>query len=49
MTGFDESLMFQVKCADCDCLPSECKTSKSPKDCPNCTLDECCCWNAINS
>ncbi len=41
--------MNQIKCADCDCLPSECKQSKSPKDCLNCTWQECCCWNAIHS
>jgi len=41
--------MFQIKCADCGCLPEECKNSPSAKECPNCSWDECCCWNAINS
>jgi len=39
--------MVLIKCADCGCLPAECKVSKSPKECPNCTWDECCCWQAI--
>jgi len=39
--------MFQIKCADCECLPSECKVSKSAKACPNCTWEECCCYNPI--
>ncbi|MDX1596939.1 MAG: hypothetical protein R3327_08390 [Nitrosopumilaceae archaeon] len=38
-----------MKCADCNCTPQECKQSLTPKDCPNCTWNECCCWNAINS
>ncbi|TAK27161.1 MAG: hypothetical protein EPO37_00980 [Nitrosarchaeum sp.] len=36
-------------CVDDGCLPLECKNSKSPKDCPNCTWDECCCWKTIHS
>ena len=39
--------MFQVKCADCGCLPDECKHSPSAKECPNCSWDECCCWVTI--
>ena len=39
--------MVLIKCADCGCLPAECKTSKSSKKCPNCTLEECCCWESI--
>jgi len=35
-----------MKCADCDCLPEECKISTSAKLCPNCTWDECCCWDS---
>jgi len=45
----DDKVMFQIKCADCSCLPSECKVSKSGKECPNCTWKECCCWAAINT
>ena len=41
--------MFQIKCADCNCLPSECKVSKSGKACPNCTWEECCCYVAIEN
>jgi len=41
------SQMLVIKCADCGCLPAECKESKSPKECPNCTSDECCCWATI--
>jgi len=40
--------MFQIKCADCSCTPEECNLSPSPKECPNCTLDECCCWDALH-
>jgi len=43
----DDKVMFQVKCADCGCLPEECKNSSSAKECPNCTSDECCCWATI--
>ena len=43
----NEKVMFQVKCADCDCLPEECKTSPSAKECPNCSWNECCCWETI--
>ncbi len=43
----DDKVMFQVKCADCGCLPEECKHSPSAKECPNCTSDECCCWATI--
>jgi len=39
--------MVLIKCADCGCSPEECKTSTSPTECPNCNLDECCCWACI--
>ena len=45
----DDKVMFQIKCADCGCLPEECKNSPSAKECPNCSWKECCCWDAINS
>jgi hypothetical protein len=41
--------MLHVKCADCGCLPEECKESNSSKECPNCTWDECCCWQTITN
>ncbi len=41
--------MFQVKCADCGCLPAECKESPSILECPNCTQGRCCCWNDIHN
>lgn len=41
--------MLVIKCADCGCLPVECKESKSPKECPNCSGDECCCWTTIQA
>ena len=41
--------MFEIKCADCGCLPAECKQSKFAKECPNCTWDECCCWKATHA
>ena len=34
---------MQIKCADCGCFPSECKLVKSPKNCPNCSWEQCCC------
>ena len=37
-------MMPKIKCADCGCFYSECKQSQSPTDCPNCTMDDCCCW-----
>ena len=40
--------LLVIKCADCGCLPAECKVSKSPNECTNCTSDECCCWESIN-
>ncbi len=45
----DDETMFQVKCADCGCLPEECKHSPSAKECSNCSWDECCCWATITS
>lgn len=39
-------LSMEIRCAYCGCLPSECKDSPSPKECPNCTRVECCCWAA---
>jgi len=44
-----ERSVMQIKCADCSCLPGECKESTSPKGCPNCKLDECCCWATIKN
>ena len=38
---------MQIECADCGCIPEECKESKSPTECPNCTCEECCCWVEI--
>ncbi len=43
----DDKAMFQVKCADCGCLPEECENSPSAKECSNCSWDECCCWVTI--
>lgn len=36
-----------IRCADCDCSPSECAASTSAIDCPNCRLESCCCWISI--
>lgn len=38
-----------MKCADCNCTPNDCKASPTAFRCPNCTLEECCCWSAIQS
>jgi hypothetical protein len=40
--------MVDIKCAECGCTPLECKLSKSPNDCPNCTWDPCCCWDQLH-
>lgn len=37
-----------VKCADCNCLPTECKKSRSPRECSGCTCKYCCCWNSFH-
>ena len=37
-----------VRCADCGCSPEECREAPSAEDCPNCKLDECCCWSAVH-
>ena len=38
-----------MKCADCNCFPEECESSPSYRECPNCSLEECCCWNTIKN
>ncbi len=44
---------MKINCADCGCLPEECRTSKSSVECPNCNckLEEegCCCWASNNT
>lgn len=45
----NRSLQKQINCAACGCLIDECKSSTSAKNCPNCTMVECCCWAIINS
>ena len=40
--------MIRLKCSDCSCLPAECRNSRSRKDCPNCSLKECC-WVCIKN
>jgi len=45
----DDTIMFQIKCADCGCFPSDCKVSQSDKECPSCTWKECCCWAAVHA
>ena len=36
-----------IKCLDCNCTPKECKLSASATECPNCSLEECCCWKTM--
>lgn len=38
-----------MKCADCNCFPEECNTSPSSRECPNYSLEECCCWDTIKN
>jgi hypothetical protein len=33
---------MQIRCADCSCLPSKCKASRSARESPNCRWKECC-------
>ncbi len=40
---------IEIKCADCGCTPKECKQSPSLLECPNCTLEICCCWNDVHN
>ena len=37
---------MKIRCATCGSLPSECKTSPSPREYPNCIWEEycCCCY-----
>jgi hypothetical protein len=35
---------MQIRCANCDCFPEDCKNSRSSTECLNCSLEECCCW-----
>jgi len=44
----NSSSQLIIKCSDCNCKFNECKISLSAKDCPNCSLQECCCWVTIN-
>ena len=39
----------KIRCAECNCLPSECAASLSQSSCPNCNRHSCCCWEAIHS
>ena len=53
----DDTFSFELKkksdhlitCTNCGCLPAECEESESPRNCPNCSLEECCCWNEFHS
>ena len=42
---------MQIKCADCGCLPKECKSSISSSGCPHCSRKQeeegCCCWGLV--
>ena len=35
-----------IRCADCGCSPAECEASVSALDCPNCSLESCCCMTS---
>ena len=39
---------METKCPRCNCLPSECKESETPYDCPNCNWKQCDCWAENN-
>src|SRR5215472_10495659 len=42
---------MQIKCANCGCIPEECKSSISSRGCPHCSRKQedegCCCWGLI--
>ena len=40
-------MVIALKCADCICDIKDCKVSLSPFECPNCILDQCCCWESF--
>jgi len=42
------SNIMKIRCVDCGCYPKECSASESSYDCPNCTLERCCCWCTIH-
>lgn len=39
---------METRCSRCNCLPSECRISGNPYDCPNCTWTQCDCWEENN-
>ena len=41
-------LAMEARCPRCNCLPSECKASETPYDCPNCKWKQCECWAKNN-
>jgi len=41
-------MTMETRCSRCNCLPSECKKSESPYDCPECTWKHCDCWEENN-
>lgn len=41
-------MVIALKCADCICDIKDCKVSISPFECPNCILDQCCCWESFH-
>src|SRR2546425_3909568 len=44
-----EALKFgEIRRADCNCAPRECRLAKTPLECPEFTLEECCCWFSIH-
>lgn len=40
---------MEMRCLRCNCLPSECESSDTPYDCPNCTWKQCDCWAENNN
>jgi len=40
---------METRCTRCNCLPSECKSSGTPYDCPKCSWMQCDCWAENNN
>ncbi len=40
---------METRCSRCNCVPSECKASETPFDCPKCTWKQCDCWGENNN
>jgi hypothetical protein len=40
-------ILSLLKCTECGCSHDDCKASRSPLECSECLLKECCCWLTV--